>query len=210
MKKILAIAFVALLTAGCRHYPMGMDEKSWKALPPEKKAELLKEQARLDHERQLAALKTREAEARAQAEIEKARQESLRALYRRLRYGELLQLGFLGGAGYFYGYAPIVEDSFMLTAGSVERLRLLSRRGDTLEVWAAYTPGKLLLCSEKPDAPDRFDPRACAVLVDRRWDDGEERTVTVPRPWSKKPLLRQVRVFIRYAPLKSDRHDHWR
>ena len=203
--RLLPLAFLLILSA-CSHYPMGMDEKTWKALPPDKKAELLKEEARLEHERQLAALRAQEAEARARAEAEKARLAALQALYRRLAYGELLQISFNGGEGYFYRYKPILPNTVMLPIGTIQRIRLQSTSGDNLELWAGYSPGKLVLCSEKPDGLDRIDPLACTVVVDHRWEHGESYSVTVPRPWNKKrPLLKSVRLYVKYPPLGRNR-----
>lgn len=52
---ILVLAGNVLL-AGCSSYLMGMDEKTWKALPPAKRAELLKQQAAQEHEKALARI----------------------------------------------------------------------------------------------------------------------------------------------------------
>ncbi len=200
---ISLLSSLFLTLSACSHYPMGMDEKTWKALPPDKKAELLKEEAKLKHERQLAALRAQEAEARARAEAEKARLAALQALYRRLDYGELLQVSFSGGEGYFYRYKPILPNTIMLPIGTIQRIRLQSTAGDNLELWTGYSPGKLVLCSEKPDGLDRIDPRACTVVVDHRWEHGERYRITVPRPWNKKrPLLRNVHLYVKYPPLE--------
>ena len=200
--RVLPIMFLLTLSA-CSHYPMGMDEKTWQALPPDKKAELLKEQSRQEHERQLAALRAQEAEARARAEAEKARLAALQALYQRLDYGELLQISFNGGEGYFYRYKPLLPNAIMLPIGTIQRIRLQSASGDNLELWAGYTPGKLVLCSEKPDGLDRIDPRACTVVIDHRWEHGQSYLINVPRPWNKKrPLLKNVRLYVKYPPIK--------
>ncbi len=196
-----------LLLNACSSYPMGMSEKEWKALPPDKRAELLKLAAKQKHERELARLRAEEAEARARAEIETARQQALARLYGRLRYGEMLSLSVEGGEGYFYRYRPIMPDSWLLTIGSTRRLQLRSDRGEVIDLWARYTPGKLLLCSEKPER-DEYEPKACTVLIDHFWDRGERKRISVPRPWNrKKPLLRNVTVWLRYPPVRSRHCD---
>jgi len=195
--------FFILLLSACSHYPMGMDEKTWKALPSEKKAELLAQEARLKHQQRLAALRAQTAQAKAQAEVEKARLAALQALYRRLAYGELIQVSFSGGEGYFYRYKPILPNSFMLPIGTIQLIRLQSTSGEPLELWAGYSPGKLLLCSEKPDHLERFNPRACTVVIDHHWERGQSYRITVPRPWNKKrPLLKNVHLHVKYPPIR--------
>ncbi|HHI76004.1 MAG TPA: hypothetical protein ENJ94_02415, partial [Gammaproteobacteria bacterium] len=81
--KIL-LSLLLLILAGCSSYPMGMDEETWKRLPPERRAELARQQEAMDHERRLEALRVEEKEARLRAENERLRLETLRTLYRRL------------------------------------------------------------------------------------------------------------------------------
>ncbi|WP_294945840.1 hypothetical protein [Sulfurivirga sp.] len=202
LPSVLLLLSILLLNA-CSSYPMGMSEKEWKALPPDKRAELLKLAAKQKHEEELARLRAEEAEAKARAEIETARQQALARLYSRLRYGEVLNLSMEGGEGYFYRYRPIMPNSWLLTIGTTQKLQLRSDRGDVIDLWARYAPGKLLLCSVKPGRED-YDVNACTVLIDHFWDRGERRRINVPRPWNrKKPLLRNVSVWLRYAPLRS-------
>ncbi len=193
--KIL-LSLALLILAGCSSYPMGMDEETWKRLPPERRAELARQQEAMDHERRLEALRVEEQEAKLRAENERLRLETLRTLYRRLGEGEVVQIGLLSGEGRFYEYLPIVPDSLLLHIGEIRKQEVQARSGRELTLWLRYEPGKVALCSHEPRP--RINPDHCAILVERDWHHGENYQVDVPDGWRRKhPLLRNLQVHIR-------------
>jgi len=193
---LLYLSFLFLaLTGGCASYPGGVDEKTWNSLPPEKKAELIRlreiHRARLEAER----LKLERERAREQAELERQRLRVWRELYQRSGEGVFVRVNFLGGEGHFYKYRPIVPESVTLAIGETRPVTLRDRHDNTLKLWLRYLPGKLWLCSEKPDD---FDPRSCATVLDLYWDRGQRAQVDIPTHWDRKhPKARHLQLFIR-------------
>ncbi len=199
------LALLAVSLAGCSSYPMDVDEETWKQLPPERRAELARRQAELEHERRMQALRLEEEQARLRAENERQRLDALRTLYQRLGEGEVVQVGLLQGEGYFGKFRPIAPDSLLLTIGETRKQTLLGHHGRQLTLWLRYEPGKLALCSHAPRP--HIDPDHCAILVERDWRHGQDYVVNVPDGWHpKRPLLRNLQVHVRSL---EPRERHW-
>ncbi len=191
---ILPLLLLALLT-GCASYPGGVDEETWKQLPPEKRAELMRlheiQQAKLEEQR----LKLSHEEARRKAELERERLRTWRELYQHSREGAFVRINFISGEGHFYKYRPIVPDSVTLAIGEAQTVTLRDRDGDTLKLWLRYLPGKIWLCNKPVEA---FDPRQCAVVLDLHWDRGQSAQLNVPNSWDRKhPRVRNLRLYVR-------------
>ena len=112
----------------------------------------------------------------------------------------MIQLSFLNGRLNRRGRPAIVPDSFILPIGASETLKLHTRQGDTLTLWAEYAPGKVVLCSEKPD--DEYDrTRRCQTLIDLHWERGQRYSLTLPHPWrSGKKLFTDGMVYVKALP----------
>ncbi|WP_457573927.1 hypothetical protein [Desulfolithobacter sp.] len=175
-----------------------MSEAEWEQLTPEQKLELRRQEAELRAGEQRERLRAETEKTRIAAELEKARLQTWRELASGLGYGVFIRVNFLSGEGDFHRYSPIVPDSFLLPIGGSEKLRLRNRDGDELTLFAGYQPGKLILCSESFASYSDYDPRHCAILLDNRWEQGEEYHVEVPGRWDpKQTLLRKAVVWVK-------------
>ncbi|WP_210772242.1 hypothetical protein [Pseudodesulfovibrio sp. zrk46] len=66
--RIIPVFMVALLLAGCAHYPLNMTEEEWTRLSPQQQMDARERQARLDQERAIEMEKVRLEQARKEAE----------------------------------------------------------------------------------------------------------------------------------------------
>ena len=194
MTRFLLLLTIVLLT-GCTTYPGGVDEKTWKSLPVDKRVELMRlheiQQAKLEAER----IKLAREEARQQAELEKQRLRTWRELYQHSNEGAFVRINFLSGEGHFYKYRPIVPDSITLAIGETQTVTLRDTHDNTLKLWVHYYPGKLWLCGRHTND---FDPSNCAAVLDLYWDRGQAARVNIPNEWDRKhPRMRNLRLFIR-------------
>ncbi len=171
-----ALVMVIALAACANPYPMGLSEREWQALTPERQAELSVREAELRAERQAA----REAEARRQAEraaeAERRRQEELAARRANARFGDILAVTLQGGTmesgSELFALEPL---AFEILRGERKRITLVGRRGQGTRVhrmqdhwWVRYSEDGLTLILNESGFG------APVILVDEgTWEKGQ-------------------------------------
>ncbi len=190
-------AIMILIFGGCAtRYPMGLDEKTWQALPPSERAKLQAKQAQIDARLKLAAERHRHEERMRQLEIEKEKQERISALYRRAGYKDIVRVNIEGGCYRIYKkcepYRPI---SVIVALNETKKVPLVMRYG-TEYIWIRYDEHGVAI-DDDADLDD-FD---AALLLPERWERGRHYRLFLQDPYRKgKTTLTNARVFVRYFP----------
>ncbi|MCF6201294.1 MAG: hypothetical protein L3J42_04125 [Hydrogenimonas sp.] len=202
MRIALYIAAVALLlfTSGCAaRYPMGLDEESWKALSPEKRAELSSKQAKIDAQDRLQRERLRHEERMRELQIEKMREQRLNSLYARARYGEVVRVNISEGCIKLYKecerYRPI---SILLAIGET-KIVALKTEYSKLKLRVRYDEQGVAI-----DDDSELDDFDAALFLPERWSRGRVYRLSLFDGYSKKRhILKNARLFISYFPIDT-------
>ena len=83
---LLVLVYIILLT-GCRSYPMGLNEKEWNRLSPQKQIELKVRQYEIYEKRRVQRAKERAIKNQLKLEIQRSEQKRLDKIYQNAKYG---------------------------------------------------------------------------------------------------------------------------
>jgi hypothetical protein len=178
MKRILycvtfrtGVLALALLSAGCASYPMGLNKAQWEALPAEKQAEYRAQQYQMDEARRQQAAAARAEQERQMAEARRAEQARITALYQQARYRDIVTVtishGVIINAEKSYRLQPVSLD---LVLGETKSIRLVGTAGNRTyveEMSARFSPdGNTVYLNEDSDN------NAVITLVNGGWERG--------------------------------------
>jgi len=179
----LQVVMGLLLTACVLRYPLGMTEREWLALSPEKQMEAKHAQAKLDAQaaerraRQLALA----AEQRAKAV--RQRQADIDALYARGRYRDFIQCVVKEPMVDFRpGWKKMHSIGFTLARREEREVYLESKKGGRqASIWVYYSDDgiKVTLCR---DVPGKFRRNQCDSLVATylEYERGASKRINMP------------------------------
>ncbi len=198
-RDFFVLAAALLLLGGCAKYPMGLDEDTWRALPPQKRAELLAEQGKLDAKERRLREKMRHEERMKALEVERLKEERLAKLYARAGFGDIVRVNISGGCIVGYKkcelYRPV---SVVLALGERKRVELKSRYTSLL-LWLSYTEEGVAI-----DDDEDLDDIDAALYLPRRWERGQDYRLSLKEPYAKNRFtLKNAHLFIRYFPVAS-------
>jgi len=188
---------IFLLFSGCAaRYPMGMDEKTWQSLSPQRRAELREKEAMEEAKLKAMREKLRHEERMRELAIEAKKEERLRILYHRAGYGDIVRINISGGCIKAYKtcepYRPV---SILLVRGETKRVKLAMRYGE-VELWVRYNETGITIDDDRD--LDDFD---AAVLLPERWNRGRHYRISLADEYRKgKTTLTGATVFVRYFP----------
>ncbi len=205
MKNLLiGILSGAILFGGCARYPMGLDEESWRALPPQKRVELLAEQQRLDAKERELRERLRHEERMKALEAERLKEERLSNLYADAGFGDIVRVNISGGCVTIYKkcekYRPV---SMLLARGERKRIELKSGYS-SLVLWVRYTGEGVAI-----DDDENLDDTDGALFLPRRWEYGRDYILSLKKPYGKdRYTVKGAQVFIRYFPIQAKAPGH--
>lgn len=199
MRRIHTVVIVSMLTllalTGCApRYPMGMDEKSWNALSPDKKAELRAKQYQLDAALRKERERHRHEERLKELAIEKEREARLNRLYSRAGYKNVVRVNLRGGCVRRYKKCvPFRPISVLLARGETKQIRLVTEDGDDT-LWMRYDPSGVTIDDDR-----NLDDWDAAVYLPEDWERGRHYLLYLRDAWRKnRHILKGVDLYIRY------------
>ncbi|WOE69972.1 hypothetical protein RZR97_12860 [Hydrogenimonas thermophila] len=196
MKTIIYSIVILLFITGCfSTYPMGMDEDTWKKLPPKTKAELLQIEAEQKARQRELEEKLRHQERMKELEIAAKREARLERILKLAKYGDIVRVNISGGCIRIYKkcepYRPI---SLLLVRGETKHTKLIMNYS-SLELWVRYDHQGITIDDDQD--LDDFD---AAVYLPEHWERGKYYRLNLKEPYQKNPVIQNAKVYIRYLP----------
>ncbi len=196
MKQILLSMSLLLWMVGCApHYPMGLDEETWNKLSPQKRAELLEQEAIQNAKQRALEEKLRHEERMRELEIEAQREARLKRLYERAGYGDIVRVNISGGCVRIYKTCEPYRPVSLLVARGETKRTVLKTRYSELDLWVRYDTEGVLIDDDQ-DLND-FDT---AIFLPEHWKRGRAYRLILKDPYQKEATIQNARLYIRYFP----------
>ncbi|MEA3304442.1 MAG: hypothetical protein U9Q15_01600 [Patescibacteria group bacterium] len=204
--RVGVLLVMVLVLSGCGRNPMGIPDKQWESLTPEKQAEYTAQQSKIDARRAEAARKARLEREKDERIRKKKEQDRVDALYKNAQYGYIVQV-YIQSGQYMYrkGKWGTVKDLVcVLVRGETKKitLRVEQKKGYKREenLWLEYDKhgSAVYVYLEKPSEYARKYNRVDRItLANFGWKLGK---------WYKKNFIpskyegvKNMKINVRYA-----------
>jgi len=199
MNRVIFYIINAFIIVGCASkYPMGIDEETWKKLPPKTKAELLQKEAiQKARQRELEEIH-RHKERMRELEIEAKKEERLEKILKLAKYKDIVRVNISGGCVRIFkkckAYRPV---SLLLLRGETKRIKLIMEYG-TLGLWIRYDNQGIAI-----DDDENLDDFDTYLFLPENWEKGRRYHFNLKNSYLKVPLIQNAKVYIRYFPIAT-------
>jgi len=199
MNRVIFYILITFIITGCASkYPMGIDEETWKKLPPQTKAELLqKETIQKAKQRELEEMH-RHKERMLELEIEAKREDRLEKILKLVKYGDIVRVNISGGCIRIFkkckAYRPV---SLLLMRGETKHVKLMMEYS-TQDLWIRYDNQGVTI-----DDDENLDDFDASLFLPENWEMGRYYHFNLKNPYSKLPLMQNAKVYIRYFPIAT-------
>jgi len=174
------------LTACAKRYPLDMTEAEWQALPPEKKMEAQKAQAKLDAEAAERRAREKTILAERKAKAERQRLADIKSLYSRGMYRDFVQCVVQNPlVDLRPGWTKMQPTGFILARQEEREVSFQPMKGNRrASIWALYSGDglKVTLCRYNPSHPFYSFRNQCDSIVATHsdYERGVSKSISMP------------------------------